>query len=215
MQARENRLKNEPSAGWTLAKRIFMVIATLSVLSIFISGPSVGSQRSSSSHPILRRTTAPASSAPEPDCSNPPQDSCTFYANCLESRYNCGADGYPLGYGQKFCTKFLAEQTLLSAAGQTWMLATLHCLQEALVPDALGAAGATGSCSALEDKAFGTHAGCYVSNGVCALPLSDWEAILHIVGVETLVDSWDAFKATLEAGAECLEFYAFLIARGL
>ncbi|KAJ7032745.1 hypothetical protein C8F04DRAFT_1106401 [Mycena alexandri] len=196
-----------------------MVIGTLSILSLFIPVPS-----ESRSHILgpstlpLRRNIVPPS-APSDECLNPPQGSCTFYADCLESRYHCGPTGYPLGYGQKYCTKFLAERERLDSPGQTWMLATLHCLQVALVPDfvpdATGSPNATATCQALEDKAFGTHAGCYVSNGVCKLPLSDWEAILDIVGIETLVDSWDAFKATLTAGTECLDFIAFLIARGL
>jgi hypothetical protein len=95
------------------------------------------------------------------------------------------------------------------------MLATMHCLQEALVPDAIASPSAVTTCAALQDKAFATHANCYVSSGVCKLPPSDWGAILEIVDVKTLFDSWDAFKATLMAGAECLEFYAFLIDQGL
>lgn len=95
------------------------------------------------------------------------------------------------------------------------MVTTMHCLQEALVPDAIGAPNATTSCAALEHKAFATHAGCYVQSGVCKLPLSDWLAVLKIVDIKTLFDSWDAFKATLMAGTDCLEFYAFLIEQGL
>ncbi|KAJ6497527.1 hypothetical protein C8R45DRAFT_130033 [Mycena sanguinolenta] len=145
------------------------------------------------------------------ECMHPPPDSCSFYADCLEQRYHCGSSGYPLGYGEKYCTRFQSHRTTLSARGQTWMLATMHCLQEALVPDAIGAPNATMSCAALEDKAFATHANCYVSSGVCKLPLADWHAILEIVDVKTLVDSWDALEATVTAGTECLEFYAVLV----
>ncbi|KAJ7270092.1 hypothetical protein B0H12DRAFT_1009291, partial [Mycena haematopus] len=145
----------------------------------------------------------------------PPPDSCSFYADCLEPRYHCGTTGYPLGYGEKFCTKFQTHRATLSPSGQTWMLATMHCLQEALVPDAIAAPNAATSCAALEDKAFATHANCYVSNGVCKLPLSDWDAILEIVDVKTLFDSWLAFDATVTAGTDCLEFYGLLVERNL
>jgi hypothetical protein len=152
---------------------------------------------------------------PNDECLHPPLDSCTFYADCLESRYHCGPTGYPLGYGQKYCSDFQTDRATLSSRGQTWMIATMHCLQEALIPDAVGAANATESCAALEHKAFATHAGCYVRSGVCKLPVSDWYAVLEIVDIKTLYDSWDAFKATLGAGTECLEFYAFLVNRSL
>jgi hypothetical protein len=95
------------------------------------------------------------------------------------------------------------------------MLATMHCLQEALVPDAVGASNATTTCADLEDKAFETHANCYVSSGVCTLPPSDWRAVLEIVDLKTLFDSWDAFKATLMAGTECLELEAFLVEQNI
>jgi hypothetical protein len=91
----------------------------------------------------------------------------------------------------------------------------MHCLQESLVPDAVGASNATTTCADLEDKAFGTHANCYVSSGVCTLPPSDWRAVLEIVDLKTLFDSWDAFKATLMAGTECLELEAFLVEQNI
>jgi len=88
----------------------------------------------------------------------------------------------------------------------------MHCLQTALVPDATGP---TTTCQALEDQAFGTHAGCYVGNGFCTLGVHDWLAILEIVDIMTLFESWDAFKATVEAAAGCAEFYAWMISKGL
>jgi hypothetical protein len=92
------------------------------------------------------------------------------------------------------------------------MLNTMHCLQTTLVPDAIGTAT---TCQALRDQAFASHARCYVDNGLCSLGIHDWSAILEIVDIRTLFESWDAFKATLEAGMECAEFLAFMIAKDL
>lgn len=89
----------------------------------------------------------------------------------------------------------------------------MHCLQLALVTDATDVNATT--CEALEDHAFGTHARCYVDNGVCKLGIEDWEAILEIVDIETLFQSWDAFKATVEAGVECGEYFAFMLLKKL
>ncbi|KAJ6481845.1 hypothetical protein C8R45DRAFT_1003236 [Mycena sanguinolenta] len=150
------------------------------------------------------------------ECSDPVPNDCDFYTECLEARYDCGADGYPLAYGYHFCTKFQNSTADLSPAGQLWMTNTMLCLQRALVPEATGAAGAAATCSALETKAFGTHADCYVQSGLCTLPISDWNAIVfEIIGPGTLVDSFDALEATASAGFQCVEFFAEVIAHGI
>ncbi|KAJ7072718.1 hypothetical protein C8F01DRAFT_1045497 [Mycena amicta] len=179
----------------TLTTRIVILITFISILA----------------HLTPRQPSSHLSAANlSPQCLQPPPDSCSFYADCLETRYHCGPTGYPLDYGQKYCTAFQAARATLSApAGQAWMLATMHCLQTALVDDAVGRPGAARTCAALADKAFATHADCYIRNGVCKLPPSDWEAILNIIDIKTLFDSWDALKATLTAGTECLEMYVF------
>jgi hypothetical protein len=94
------------------------------------------------------------------------------------------------------------------------MLDTMRCLQMALVSNATGS-GAGVTCDSIKTEAFGTHAGCYVGSGLCTLPPSDWLAIVNIVQLKTLFDSWDAFLATLEAAEGCLEFYIFLLAQAL
>ncbi|KAJ7647774.1 hypothetical protein FB45DRAFT_894387 [Roridomyces roridus] len=189
---------------WT-RNRLIVLAVVLSVLAL-LAAPR---------YPRVQRLDA-APFPPDPTCLNPPPDTCTFYPNCLESRYHCGPTGYPLAYGLHFCSLFQSKRALLTSAGQAWMIATMHCLQLALVPDALGLPNATQTCGELEDKAFGTHAQCYVENGgICKLPPEDWLAVLDIVDITTLFDSWDAFKATLKTSGDCLEFYAFLIEHGL
>ena len=89
----------------------------------------------------------------------------------------------------------------------------MHCLQTGLIPEATGEVDTT--CDVVRKKAFGTHAGCYVDSGVCMLPLRDWLAIVDIVDVRTLFGSWDAFEGSVKAGVGCLQFYAFLVRRGL
>ncbi|KAJ7772014.1 hypothetical protein DFH07DRAFT_213308 [Mycena maculata] len=200
---------------WSLTKQIFISTVALALIAIILLPrflPKFQLHQPSTT-PLSALQRDPASTTPAEECLHPPPDSCTFYADCLESRYHCGPDGYPLGYGQKYCLKFQTQRTTLSARGQTWMLATMHCLQESLVPDAIGAANATTTCAALEHMAFATHAGCYVDSGLCQLPPSDWLAVLEIVDIKTLFDSWDATKATLIAGTDCLEFFALLLGR--
>lgn len=150
------------------------------------------------------------------ECSNPQPNYCMFYAQCIQARYHCDPNGYPLNYGQKYCLKFQANASLLSKEGQTWMEKVMLCLQRDLVPYALGGSKSFANCSALNDYAFSTHPKCYVHSGLCTLPVEDWEAIVFkIVGVETLVDSWDAIKATAEAAGGCAEFYLWAIEHGV
>jgi hypothetical protein len=117
-----------------------------------------------------------------------------------------------MGYGLNYCEKFKLAQWKLSTQGQSWMLDTMKCLQHALIPEGTGGVGAVETCNELRDKAFDSHARCYLENGLCALPLSDWETIVGIVSLKTMFSSWKAVKETLEAAKECLEFYRFVVA---
>jgi hypothetical protein len=85
---------------------------------------------------------------------------------------------------------------------------TMLCLQSALIPEATGGPGAVTGCDALRDKAFGTHAKCYVASGLCTLPVRDWGVIVKTIGIGNLVSSGDAVKATLAAAGDCLGIYA-------
>ena len=55
-------------------------------------------------------------------CPNPaaeasiPND-CGFYKDCLEATFNCGEKGYPIGYGYKYCNRFLEEKHRFSKDG--------------------------------------------------------------------------------------------------
>lgn len=137
-------------------------------------------------------------------CSNPPMDQCAFYANCLESRYHCGPDGYPIADGQHFCQKFSDDRAMLDAQGQRWMIDTMHCLQLAIVPDAINATPPAMDCQALKDQAFASHPRCYIDNGFCTLGAQNQAAVMEILGSAS-VSTWDAFKATVEITAGCME----------
>ncbi|KAF2269831.1 hypothetical protein CC78DRAFT_452801, partial [Lojkania enalia] len=146
-------------------------------------------------------------------CTNPAENTCTFYPDCLEKKVQCGASGYPIGYGLKYCTKFTDARPEFSSSGKAWITKTMLCLQRNLIPYATGEK--TGTCENLKKFAFGTHPGCYVSSGVCVLPPSDWEVVIRTVSLKELFGSIDALKATLETAGNCKEFYEWLIKRGL
>src|SRR5688572_15430052 len=68
-------------------------------------------------------------------CINPPPNTCDFYLDCLESRYRCSSNGYPLGYGYKYCSKFKNSASGFSKQGQKWIIKTMTCLQQYLISD--------------------------------------------------------------------------------
>ncbi|KAF2796013.1 hypothetical protein K505DRAFT_348244 [Melanomma pulvis-pyrius CBS 109.77] len=151
------------------------------------------------------------SASTKPSCSEPAENTCTFYPNCLEKRVKCGASGYPIGYGLKYCKKFTDARPKFTKKGKAWITKTMLCLQRNLVPYATGAKSLT--CPKLKEFAFGTHPGCYVSSGVCALPPQDWEVVISTVSLKELFGSVDALKATLQTAGDCVEFYKWLIER--
>ena len=52
-------------------------------------------------HCVWSQTPSPAICQAYIDSNN-----CDFYRDCVETRANCGEDGYPLGYGYKYCQRF-------------------------------------------------------------------------------------------------------------
>lgn len=159
---------------------------------------------------FVQSIPAPAELAPRDQCSAPVRDTCTFYRDCLETRYHCGASGYPIGYGEHYCQAFTAAKSKFDENGKRWISDTMLCLQKALVPEATGAKTAVHGCDALSHKAFSTHANCYVDSGLCLLGPADWLAIIETVGLKELVSSCDAIKQTLITAGKCIEFFAWL-----
>ncbi|KAF8336221.1 hypothetical protein F5887DRAFT_987718 [Amanita rubescens] len=108
---------------------------------------------------------------------------CSFYEVYLEPRYHCGPTDYPLGFGKKYCLAFAANQDKFTPRGREWILDTMQCLQEALIPEAQGISEIM-TCEQLDDYAFSTHPKCYIDNGFCTLPPSDWEEVVKIIEAE-------------------------------
>jgi hypothetical protein len=94
----------------------------------------------------------------------------------MEERFNCGDDGYPIGFGQRYCNMFGTNRALFSAAGQAWIDKVRTCLQVSLN----AGVGASTTCNQLNRIALATHTPCYVSSGVCTI-CSDWLSLIHTV----------------------------------
>ncbi|CAF1035040.1 unnamed protein product [Adineta steineri] len=132
-------------------------------------------------------------------CLNPPMRSCLFYTNCMEAKTACSSDGYALGYGLKYCTKFDHSANSFSSKGQTWLYSAMNCLQKALISPLKNCEK---NCQTLKKIAFDSHPSCYVDNGVCELPPMDWLMLLPIINE----DLWtiDGFKQAIKTVPQCV-----------
>ncbi|CAG8781697.1 5888_t:CDS:2, partial [Gigaspora rosea] len=115
-------------------------------------------------------------------CNSPKVNTCNFYKECLENKFHCGTNGYPIQYGDKNCNKFLNALNQFSDPGKKWVTDTMLCLQNALVSTYNNDKA---TCSEIENTAFDSHARCYVDSGICNVPL-DWKTIFQVVGIQDL-----------------------------
>ncbi|GMI10174.1 hypothetical protein TrVE_jg7095 [Triparma verrucosa] len=90
---------------------------------------------------------------------------CDFYPNCMEDLHGCSDEGYIMGYGHKYCSAFVANLDEFDEDGQAWILGTLTCLKNALLP--IVDDPEEFSCSSLRILAFDSHVDCYIDNGFC------------------------------------------------
>ncbi|WP_394837201.1 hypothetical protein LVJ94_09865 [Pendulispora rubella] len=126
---------------------------------------------------------------------------CDFYASSVEAERPCGVDGYALGYGEKYCHRFM-NQVGLSERGIAWRDATMRCLQG----EFLEASRTNASCSSLTDAAFASHPVCYTQteHSICALPMSDvWTILRTLDGSDTF--SLRGAKQIRSVMATCLQ----------
>lgn len=89
-------------------------------------------------------------------------EKCQFYSQCLEPKFHCGASGYPLGYGYRYCSKFLNYLDYFTESGQKWVKKVLVCLKKSLNKP-------FDNCANLLNTAFDSHPECYVQSGLCEL----------------------------------------------
>jgi hypothetical protein len=114
----------------------------------------------------------------------------------------CGAGGYALGYGEKYCSRYDVDVDL-SPRGLVWRDAVLHCLQEALVPELAHVSSM--SCDAITTFAFDSHPRCYTEGpSICFLPIADVENVLATIDGQDLLSIRSA-KQMASVAATCVE----------
>lgn len=142
-------------------------------------------------------TTCPGNPLCQPICQNPPLQSCAYYLSCSEAFLQCAPSDYPIAYGEKNCLKFQNNLAIFSAAGQSFIWATMHCLQLALVATTT----CDSTCDSLNAAAFASHPQCYIQGGFCGLSITDKAKVVWTVGFDLFTQQ--TLQQVIQTGAGC------------
>lgn len=150
-----------------------------------------------------------------PQCFSPAGNSCEWYRQCLDARFNCTGTryDYAIGYGKKFCDLYGAHYDEFGLVARDWIDAARKCLQVKLVP--LLRPWVNSSCKGIYDDAFSTHTGCYLSPqdgapSVCQLPCADLWRIFWLVSFEghaLVSEPIETATQMLQVAIGCLEYH--------
>ena len=122
------------------------------------------------------------------------QAQCQLYDR-LGSELHCLPDqDYIHSYGLPYCLKFSRAADNFTLSGLEWMIKTRTCLQDQFST----IVQSTTNCQEIRNRAFGSHAGCYVASGVCRLPPSDLIVITQIIGLQHLFLDSNALKQQVQ-----------------
>lgn len=121
---------------------------------------------------------------------------CEYY-RCVEEQFNCGPYGYLEGFVGKYCDRFTqVTYPRMSPLGQIWMEGVRECLitrlESGMVPGE--------DCASVKSRGLADHKTCYLDNGICQLPLSDWLGI-----TATLSPHEFPFFQAISVGIPCLK----------
>ena len=142
-------------------------------------------------------------------CANPPKNTRLFYTHCIEPVFQCGIKGYPLAYGNKYCNRFLVNQTW-SAKGNKWRDLALRCLQEEAIR-VTPTSQSSCNCKKLSEEAYNSHINCYTApfgkkeNGICHLPGEDIRRIRKIIDTSDAIFSAEGLKAMKQIIQVCAQ----------
>jgi len=121
---------------------------------------------------------------------------CAYY-NCLESKAQCGEDGYLINFVGKYCDRFTQiTRPRLSEFGKVWLDGVRECLIYNMEEDYYEGE----SCESIEDRGIEDHISCYVDTGICSLPAGDWLKILGTIKPH----EFPLFQA-LSVGNKCIK----------
>jgi len=126
---------------------------------------------------------------------------CGWYIGCLQRKFMCVYDEYPLGYGFRYCNKFHDHYNEFDNDGKKFVTAVTLCLQEQLIPyyklDNI-------TCQELHKLSFQTHPYCYlnVQPNFCHIALKNIITLLKIYEIADLL-TWEALKQEIEVLDHC------------
>lgn len=122
---------------------------------------------------------------------------CDYYL-CKESNSACGAEGYYLEFGYRYCQKFETRKSEYSAGGQTWLSEVKACLQQEIENSHAG------SCREARSVALSSHVTCYERTNYCELSFWDKYRVYSTVNEE--LEYRDFAKIAFRIAGSCFTF---------
>jgi len=146
-----------------------------------------------------------------PICINTVAITCGFYSQCMEATCACKETNYnyAMAYGNKYCNRFLVNQTW-SAKGNKWRDLALRCLQEEAIR-VTPTSQSSCNCKKLSEEAYNSHINCYTApfgkkeNGICHLPGEDIRRIRKIIDTSDAIFSAEGLKAMKQIIQVCAQ----------
>jgi hypothetical protein len=130
------------------------------------------------------------------------KDNCDYYKDCLEKKFKCGNEGYPLNYGYKKCSKFLAIKDQFVGLARPWLTKTLLCLKREIHKHY----NENINCKRVDFLAFESHSDCYVEGGFCqTLLVGGQPFVKNLFKVLDITDitSISALKEIYDTAKQC------------
>lgn len=142
------------------------------------------------------------------ECKKPKGDTCDWYSGCLNKHFDScvGSENYAINYGQKFCNKYSDKLGWFNNYGKGWVGSVRKCLQEKLADQA--DEWPSLSCSEIKDRAFKSHAECYINPGdgssFCDLSCLDLLAVTYITNDALFDAPVETFHEGLGVAGHCI-----------
>ncbi|KAI6240711.1 hypothetical protein M3Y99_00441800 [Aphelenchoides fujianensis] len=129
---------------------------------------------------------------------------CNNYAK-FEKKFHCGAKGYFLGYGERYCRRFFSMVNEFDQTGKAFVACTGSCLVDKM--NAYLKSNPKTNCSQIENDAYSQHVGCYIQCGFCKACKTNRKALMDVYSLKDF-GSFGAMRTVEQVLNKCGGFFS-------